>query len=345
METDKSFDHIKDCEKFIDTQLEKIGYEKLKRDLMDDMLPQIMDTIKNSQNITVRNKSCKNINNSSEIFSLQTEVNFLRNEIQQKNNIITYLLSKIEGETNDLSLNINDYETQVVHDKQDINVYDSNILDRSIEVVKSIVIEKKMNDQLTKVRKKHHSLFLERKTSNVSEKETSLNETQVKFVQNVVVCGDSIVNGLDSKGLSNKEMKTVVRSFPGATSRDMVDFIKPHIKSKPDVFILHVGTNDMTKNVSSTYKNIESIIKYVKDESPDTNIVLSDVCFRKDKDLESKRKSINLDLDKIGNYCNIPIIKNSNIDESCLSRKKLHLNRKGLAKLAINFKNHLAKKD
>ena len=61
----------------------------------------------------------------------------------------------------------------------------------------------------------------------------------------------------------------------------MVDFIKPHIKSKSDVFILHVGTNDMTNNVSSTSENVESIIK-----SPDTNFVFSDVCFRKDKDLE-----------------------------------------------------------
>ena len=115
------------------------------------------------------------------------------------------------------------------------------------------MIENKLNDQLTKVRKKHHSLYLERKKSNDSGKETSLNEhakekTHVKFVQNIVVCGDSIVNGLDSKGLSNKEMKTVVRSFPGATSRDMVDFIKPHIKSEPDVFILHVDTGVCAQN-------------------------------------------------------------------------------------------------
>ena len=116
------------------------------------------------------------------------------------------MLSKIDWGTNDLSSNINEYETQIEHDKQDINVYDSNLLDRSMEVIKPIVIENKLNDQLTKVRKKHHSLFIERKKSNDSWNKTSLNEdakekTGVKFLQNVIVCGDSIVNGLDSKGL------------------------------------------------------------------------------------------------------------------------------------------------
>ena len=39
-----------------------------------------------------------------------------------------------------------------------------------------------------------------------------------------------------------------VRSFPGATTIDMTDFVKPIIRKKPESVILHVGTNDLKSN-------------------------------------------------------------------------------------------------
>ena len=134
-----------------------------------------------------------------------------------------------------------------------------------------------------------------------------------------------------------------VRSFPGATSEDMLDYCKPLINKKPDVFILHVGTNDLTKKVNNTKENIVNILKIVKEVTLDTEVVLSDICLREDiKDINGKRLNLNKVLRNICKENGLRIIDNSNIDSSCLARKKLHLNmRTGISRLAKNFKNFL----
>ena len=58
--------------------------------------------------------------------------------------------------------------------------------------------------------------------------------------------GDTIIINIDAKGLGiNHNIK--VRSYGGATTRHMVDHIKPSLRSKPDVIIIHAGTNYLTK--------------------------------------------------------------------------------------------------
>ena len=43
----------------------------------------------------------------------------------------------------------------------------------------------------------------------------------------------------------SKSNKVVVKSFPGATTEDMEDFVKPLLRKKPDNVVLHTGTNDL----------------------------------------------------------------------------------------------------
>ena len=66
--------------------------------------------------------------------------------------------------------------------------------------------------------------------------------------------GDSILNGINKKGLSKKRHIVKVRSHPGATSEDLVDHIKPVARRKPDMVILHVGTNDISNDVKTLDK-------------------------------------------------------------------------------------------
>ena len=42
-----------------------------------------------------------------------------------------------------------------------------------------------------------------------------------------------------------KNEKVYVKTFPGAKTSCMVDYIKPSLKNKPDVILLHVGTNNL----------------------------------------------------------------------------------------------------
>ena len=42
--------------------------------------------------------------------------------------------------------------------------------------------------------------------------------------------------------------KVFVRSFPGAKVADFADYIKPSLRQKPKIIIVHAGTNDILHN-------------------------------------------------------------------------------------------------
>ena len=201
------------------------------------------------------------------------------------------------------------------------------------------VIKKKLNNQLVDVRNNLHLTYTKSKTKS---KQTLTDELFVNKSLNLTICGDSMTNGLDSKGVSSKLVKSTVRSFSGATSSDMVDFVKPFVDKKPDLLFLHVGTNDLTKGVHHTKSNLEEIINYIEKKSPKTELILSDVCLREDKPyLIKDRNELNAKIHQLAKERNVSVLNNNNIDSSCLSRKKLHLNRKGMARLAVNIKKKI----
>ena len=178
-----------------------------------------------------------------------------------------------------------------------------------------------------------------------------------KQKRNVCIIGDSIVNGINPNGFKkdsstkriginpngfNKVFNVKVRPHGGATSEDMIDYIKPTIRKKPDDIIIHVGTNDITKNNVNTVENLQKIVNMINKDSPGTKICISSVTKRTDKKgLEAKIKSLNIKLKDLCTQKEINWLDHSNIDNSHLSNKKLHLNQKGLAMLAKNFISYL----
>ena len=64
----------------------------------------------------------------------------------------------------------------------------------------------------------------------------------------IFLTGDSLLSGISENGLQSKH-NVKSRPHSGASSEDMVDFIKPYLRKKPDAIILHCGTNDLTKGV------------------------------------------------------------------------------------------------
>ena len=59
--------------------------------------------------------------------------------------------------------------------------------------------------------------------------------------ESVVIVRDSVIRNVPSRSLNQslKEYFGVVKSFPGATTQDMKDNIKPTMIRKPDMVILH----------------------------------------------------------------------------------------------------------
>ena len=159
----------------------------------------------------------------------------------------------------------------------------------------------------------------------------------------VIIVGDSILNGISEKGLTKKNHIVKVRPHPGATTEDLVDHIKPVARRKPNMVILHIGTNDLTNGVNTQGK-LQEVMDILRSESKDTDIVVSSVVTRKDKNgMPNKVSSLNNGLKTLCMRNQIEFIDNSNLDVSCLGMKKLHLNKKGNSYLANNFNKYLEK--
>ncbi len=110
-----------------------------------------------------------------------------------------------------------------------------------------------------------------------------------------MILGDSMLNGINEVGL-RKDHFVQVRSEPGATSEDMVEYVLPRARARPDLLILHVGTNDLTKKSNidpdiarndrppiDTTSCLKRVIAIVQKEAPATKIVFSLATARYDR--------------------------------------------------------------
>ena len=90
------------------------------------------------------------------------------------------------------------------------------------------------------------------------------------------------------------------------------------------------------------YVQLKKIYHQIKENSPETTIVMSELIKRDDHPVA---KSKVLEVNKlIRDYCNknkIDVISHNNIDERSLNGSRLHLNRSGTALFAKNLITHL----
>ena len=86
---------------------------------------------------------------------------------------------------------------------------------------------------------KHQESTVNQGKSPITSKYNKGNTKPVVFV-----AGDSMLKNL--KGYLTSGTKSVkIRSFPGASTEDMTDFIKPLLNREPSHIVLHVGTNNL----------------------------------------------------------------------------------------------------
>ena len=128
----------------------------------------------------------------------------------------------------------------------------------------------------------------------------------------------------------SKNDQVQVKKHPGATTDDIIDYIKPTILQKPDMVIINSGTNDLTKDVN-TMSRVQKVVAAAKEIDTESKIKLglSDITARGDI---NKEEDVVIDNNRLEKYCKeneFFFIDNSNVDVSCLNKRKLHLNRKG----------------
>ena len=129
-----------------------------------------------------------------------------------------------------------------------------------------------------------------------------------------------------------------IRSHPGATTEDLIDYVKRTARKKTKMMVIHSGTNDFTYKVN-TLQKIRKVTNAVKknDVNNEIEIVLSIVIRQDDQDLEDEINKLNIKLENLCKAKGMRFIDNSNIKVSSLNRRKLHLNKSGTALLTKNF--------
>ena len=78
-----------------------------------------------------------------------------------------------------------------------------------------------------------------------------------------VIVGDSLVKnitGWELKKCCSSNENIHVRSFSGATTKDMKSYIQLTIDRSPDCILLHVGTNDMVNKTKTEVKITKEIV-------------------------------------------------------------------------------------
>ena len=157
----------------------------------------------------------------------------------------------------------------------------------------------------------------------------------------VIILGNSLLNGINEKGLSKRHKVKIVNK-PGATSeRLLLEDLDNLIKYQPESVIIHAGTNDLTNGINML-NNAKKIVKELTTKLPKVKIAFSGLITRKDK--KNLDKNVTETNKRLKNYCrqkDIGYIDNSNITEDSLGIKKLHLNRKGNSFLAKNLLKYL----
>ena len=140
----------------------------------------------------------------------------------------------------------------------------------------------------------------------------------------------------------NYKHHVVVRSFGGAKTQCMEDYIKPTIKLSPKQIILHCRTNNLpsSEDPETIAKNIINLAKNIKADS--TKVAISGIIPRRDT-FNLKTKQVNETLKKICEEEKIPFISHHGINTRFhLNSRGLHLNDKGATRLAQNFKKFLS---
>ena len=121
----------------------------------------------------------------------------------------------------------------------------------------------------------------------------------------------------------------------------MKDYIKPTISRKPDMVILHTGTNDLksNQNPSDIANEIVNLAKNIKNSG--TEVSISAFIPRGDR-LSEKGKKVNKELQEKCTAENFAFILHKNINSKLdLFPDKLHPKKKGQSILKGNFRKFI----
>lgn len=336
-----------DAEEYIDYTFNML---KAKRLLEAQPKDHTQEDIKNYINKTTHKLDSKTGKESfyehDLIKTYKERIYFLENQVSRLTGIIENFVSlkekTLESPPNEQTQqrnNKNSRENSLIPDAPTIDT-----LHNDTDINTNTLIES-IDDQLCNVRKNNHKKYLQNKKSCKSVS-LNLESNQKSFVddkdkrETCMIFSDSMFIGIDNKSASKGDTSVKVYSYSGAKTENIKEKVKDLIpQQKPDVVMLHVGTNNAPSMTSNAIVDDILSIKYeVKKLHPSCRVIVSTPIMRSDDG------KANLTIKKINDHLKqlkIDIMDNDNINAGDLGRKGLHLSKKGKAKLTKNVLNKL----
>ena len=130
--------------------------------------------------------------------------------------------------------------------------------------------------------------------------------------------------------------KIYVKSFSGAVTSDFTHYVQPSQKYSPDMYVMHVGSNDLqSKKTPEEISN--EIIELAQDiKTKENDIIKSGITIRQDQHNEKGTQVNELLKGKCSTY-SFGFVDNTNIKLRHLNGSGLHLNYSGTHLLANNL--------
>ena len=150
---------------------------------------------------------------------------------------------------------------EMVHQNSQLLKFD-HYFNNTTKKKENISEDKECHNKLNHQQKKQLS---KEKTVLSKESEKSENKIHGKDQKNVFLIGDCMIKNIAGTGISRENI-IKIRPHPGATIIDICNYIKPEIHQKPDVVIVHCGTNDIPNNIN-TVREIKELVKEIQENN------------------------------------------------------------------------------
>ena len=231
------------------------------------------------------------------------------------------------------------------------NIYEEKTVSEDLtkeSKLKKEKIAKKLDAELTVVRKKYKEDYYKNHFSKTQPSKTNsnnfsltkenvetinnelddsnLSETRKKKVENyrkrkkktVLIVGDSMLNGIEESKLS-KTRHIRVQPIPGGKIDDIKENLNDLLHEELQKVIIHVGTNNvMTDTPKEIFEKLTSLKHQIESILPKCEVTISNLILRTD---EPKAAKINEEVLRLIKSANINFVENGNIKGKQLGKK------------------------
>ena len=198
---------------------------------------------------------------------LEVESKFLRNDVVSKQNLIDSLLEHNSNLLNHQCCRVIQDTQSNVRSGINTDVTDNQPNNHGVNTITN---EKTNKQTISYKRNEKTTIHKDNDDSNLIKRQ-STNSSAIK--KEVFIIGDSIIKYVNGREVSRND-SVKVRSHPGATTDDFIDYVQPTVRKKLNLIIIHTGTNDIQNNMN-TFQKIRKVISSIKEYNTDDNIKIA----------------------------------------------------------------------